>query len=72
MRNRTRGPRKRLGTFATRKDAERAEREVLVAKDHGIDLTPSRVMMDELFKRLMLDAIVHNLSGSTLYGYRAC
>ena len=64
--------RKSLGTFATRKDAERAERDMLSAKDRGIDLTPSRVTMDALFERFMLDAEARNLSGTTLYGYRAC
>jgi hypothetical protein len=40
--------RRSLGTFATRKEAERAEREALASKDRGIDLTPGKVNVADL------------------------
>lgn len=43
--------RKSIGTFSTRKDAERAEREALTARDRGIDISPSTVTVKELVER---------------------
>ena len=50
----TDGRRRRLnlGTFATRKEAERAERESLLARDHGTALAASRTTMADLFEKL--------------------
>jgi integrase len=66
------GPRKRLnlGTFATRKEADRAEREALTARDRGTALASSRLTMTELFERFIL-ARAHEHSPTTVYGYRA-
>jgi integrase len=66
------GPRRRrsLGTFATKKEAEKAEREALTARDRGIDVAPARLTMQALFERFML-ARAHEHSPTTAYGYRA-
>ena len=68
----TDGRRRRLnlGTFATRKEAERAERETLLARDHGTALAASRTTMADLFEKFML-ARVNEHSPTTIYGYRA-
>ncbi len=65
-------PRKRrsLGTYATRKDAERAEREALTARDRGVDVLPGKISMAQLFDRFIDDATTRKLSGATLHGYR--
>ncbi len=47
--------RRSLGTFATRREAERAEREALAAKDRGIDLSPRTVTVQELLNRFVAD-----------------
>jgi integrase len=47
--------RRPLGTFSTRKEAERAEREALAAKDRGVDLSPARVTVGELLERYIRD-----------------
>jgi integrase len=54
----TTGRRKRrsVGTFATRRDAERAEREALSSRDRGIDVAPATVTVAELFDRFFRDA----------------
>jgi len=62
--------RRSLGTFATKKEAERAERDVLTARDRGIDLLPGKITMQLLFGRFIEDAELRNLSGTTLHGYR--
>jgi integrase len=67
----TGAPRRRsLGTFATKKEAERAEREALTARDRGIEIVPAKITLDQLFERFMLDAAARSLSGTTLHGYR--
>jgi integrase len=43
--------RRSLGTYATRKDAERAERDALTARDRGIDLAPASVTVATLITR---------------------
>jgi len=63
--------RKSLGTFATKKEAEKAERDGLLAIERGVNPAPSRIRMDDLFVRFIADAEARNLSGTTLYGYRA-
>jgi integrase len=47
--------RRSLGTFGTRREAERAEREALAAKDRGIDLSPRTVTVQELLARFVAD-----------------
>lgn len=47
--------RRPLGTFRTRKEAERAERDALAARDRGIDLSPRSVTVAELLKRYLAD-----------------
>ena len=41
--------------LATRREAERAEREALAAKDRGIDLSPRTVTVQELLNRFVAD-----------------
>lgn len=43
--------RRALGTYRTRKEAEKAERDALQARDQGIDLSPGTVTVRELLKR---------------------
>ena len=62
--------RRSLGTFATKKDAERAEREALTARDRGIDLAPDKLTLAQLFERFVADGEARSLSGTTLHGYR--
>jgi hypothetical protein len=47
--------RRSLGTFATRKEAERAERDALAARDRGIDLSPRTVTVKDLLSRYLQD-----------------
>lgn len=44
-----------IGTYATKKEAERAEREALSAKDRGIDLAPQTVTVTTLVERYVAD-----------------
>lgn len=48
--------RRSLGTYATRKEAERAEREALSARDRGIELAPGTVTVAQLFDRYLSQA----------------
>ena len=57
-----------LGTFATRKEAERAEREALGARDRGIDLDPRKVTLAAVAERF-LKAVGPDLSPATLARY---
>lgn len=45
--------RRSLGTFATRKEAEKAEREALTARDRGTDVAPQTVTIAELVQRYL-------------------
>jgi integrase len=47
--------RRSLGTFASRKEAEKAEREALAARDRGTDLAPQTVTVAELARRYLRD-----------------
>jgi integrase len=47
--------RKSVGTYRTRKDAERAERRAIEARDRGIDLSPRTVTIAELLDRFVAD-----------------
>lgn len=60
--------RKSLGTFATKREAERAEREALAAKDRGIDLDPEKVTIAELAERF-IKAVAPELAGQTVSRY---
>lgn len=51
--------RRSLGTFATRKEAERAQRDALSARDRGIDLAPSTVSLAETMERFLRDRKDH-------------
>jgi integrase len=45
--------RRSLGTYPTRKEAERAERDALSARDRGIDLAPQTVTIKALVERFL-------------------
>jgi integrase len=65
------GKRKRrpLGTFPTRKEAERAEREALTARDRGVDIAPDRVTVGQLLERYMKDRRALGRGEKTLERY---
>lgn len=60
--------RKKLGTFATRKEAERAERQALEARERGIDLDPAKVTLSELAERFF-KAVGPDLAPATIARY---
>lgn len=60
--------RKSLGTFATKKEAERAERDALAARDRGIDLDPQKVTVAEIATRF-LKSVEPDLAGQTVSRY---
>lgn len=62
--------RRSLGTFATKREAERAERDALSAKDRGIDIDPSKLTMNALFERFIESRESSGKSGTTIYEYR--
>jgi hypothetical protein len=66
-----RGGRRRrsLGTYATRKDAERAEREALSARDRGIDLCPAKVTIAETMERFIEHCRADDRTAATLETY---
>jgi len=45
--------RRSLGTFTTRKEAERAEREALTARDRGVDLAPGVITVAQLLEQFV-------------------
>ncbi|MGH7707286.1 MAG: Arm DNA-binding domain-containing protein [Vulcanimicrobiaceae bacterium] len=47
--------RRAIGTFATKKEAEAAERRALDEKARGVDLAPGRVTVGEVFDRFCAD-----------------
>lgn len=47
--------RRSLGTFATRADAEKAERSALALRDRGIDLAPQFITVAEIVQRYLRD-----------------
>lgn len=61
--------RRSVGTYATRKDAERAEREALSARDRGIDLSPRNVTVSKLLERYLADS-AGRLEATTKARYR--
>jgi integrase len=67
------GRRKRvnLGTFVRKADAEKAERDALIAREKSIPFAPSTMTLNELFERFIKDAEGRNLSPKTINEYRA-
>ena len=51
--------RRSLGTFATRKEADKAEREALSARDRGIDLAPRSATIGDVVQRYLRDRKGH-------------
>ena len=45
--------RRTQGTYATRKEAERAERRALDTRDRGIDLDPKKVSLGDVAERFL-------------------
>lgn len=64
--------RKSIGTYRTRKDAERAERQAIEARDRGIDLSPKTVTVSELLDRYLGDREALGRGTKTLQEYRSC
>ncbi|NNM98716.1 MAG: tyrosine-type recombinase/integrase [Candidatus Eremiobacteraeota bacterium] len=62
--------RRSLGAFKTRKDAARAEREALTARDRGIDLAPMTVTIRELADRYLSDREALGRGEKTIEEYR--
>ena len=62
--------RRSLGSFKTRKDAERAEREALTARDRGIDLAPMTVTVGQLANRYLADREALGRGEKTIEEYR--
>ena len=60
--------RRTLGTYAPKKDAERAEREALAVRDRGIDLNPRSVVLGEIVERFLREAKTR-LSPTTTHRY---
>jgi integrase len=65
----TRG-RRSLGTFPTRKEAERAERDALSSRDRGIDLAPATVTIRQLSERYLADREALGRAEKTVEEYR--
>lgn len=63
--------RRSVGTFRTRKEAERAERQALEARDRGIDLSPKTVTVSELLDRYLGDREALGRGAKTLQEYRS-
>lgn len=63
--------RKSVGTYRTRKDAERAERQAIEARDRGIDLSPKTVTVSELLDRYLGDREALGRGAKTLQEYRS-
>jgi integrase len=61
--------RKAMGTFPTRKEAERAERQALEARDRGINLAPGKLTVAELMKRFIEHCRVNDHAASTIETY---
>ena len=60
--------RRTQGTYATRKEAERAERRALDTRDRGIDLDPKKVSLGDVAERF-LKSVVPDLSPITVARY---
>jgi integrase len=58
-----------VGTFATKKEAERAERDALQSKDRGIDLNPERIDVAALLDRYVRDRAALGRGAKTVERY---
>jgi integrase len=69
----TNGARQRrtVGTFRTRTEAQRAEREALAAKDRGIDLSPKRVTVEALMLLFIEDRKTKDRAVRTVERYES-
>jgi integrase len=56
--------------FRTRKEAERAEREALTARDRGIDIAPERVTIANLVERYVDERVSFGRAEKTIVEYR--
>jgi integrase len=61
--------RKSLGTFSTKKEADRAEREALSARDRGVDLAPRTVKVEAVLNHYLVEREAH-CGAKTLERYR--
>jgi hypothetical protein len=61
--------RKSLGTFSTKKEADRAEREALSARDRGVDLAPRTVKVEAVLNHYLAEREAH-CGAKTLERYR--
>jgi integrase len=61
--------RRALGTFATRKDAERAERQALEAREHGVNIAPETLTVGELMSRFIEHCRANDRTSATLETY---
>jgi integrase len=58
-----------LGTFRTRKEAEKAERDALTARDRGIDLAPETLTVADLMTRYVADRVAQGRATKTTTEY---
>jgi integrase len=61
--------RRTLGTFATRKEAERAHRQALDARDHGINVAPVKLTVAELMSRFIARCRTGDRTAATIETY---
>ncbi|MHB8462841.1 MAG: tyrosine-type recombinase/integrase [Vulcanimicrobiaceae bacterium] len=60
--------RRSLGTFDTKKEAQKAQRDALAARDRGIDLAPAKVTVADIVERYLRNRKGH-LASKTLQEY---
>jgi integrase len=63
--------RSNLGTYRSRKEAERAERDALAARDRGVDIDPARITVEELLDRYLQERRMLGRGANTLQEYDA-
>ena len=61
--------RRNFGTYRTRKEAERAERDALAARDRGTDIDPERVTVKQLVDRYVRERQALGREAKTLQEY---
>jgi integrase len=61
--------RRAIGTFNTRKDAERAERQALEARDRGINLAPAKLTVEQLMTRFIEHCRADDRTPATIETY---
>jgi hypothetical protein len=62
--------RKSIGTYRTRKEAERAERQAIEARDRGIDVAPQTVTVADLLQRYIAERESLGRAAKTVRDYR--